>query len=271
MDDQPFARLMLATERTEFDEGAERLALALAGHCGVRLMVVVPLVTNAEYEALAPELAARADRDIADRLAQLHAAAAAAGIALELRVRRGDEPAREIVADAEERRADLLIVRRRGRRGFLAQLLVGDMVSRVAACTRASLLMVPRAGRMWHHRVLAAVDASPAAARVAAVAAAAARRCALPLRLVSVAGSDALAARDEATAALARASRAAGGACDSALRIGKPAEEILADAAASESDLIVVGAGPATPDRPQLGATAQKVIGLGTGPVLVVR
>lgn len=270
--DHPFERLLLATERSEFDRGAEAVAIELARRCAVPLLAVVPLLSNAEYEAVAPELAARADAETAAGLAALRTAAAGAGVQLLPRVRRGPEPWREIVADAADRNADLLILRRRGRRSFLAKLLVGDMVSKVATNAPCSVLMVPRGGGMWQRRVLAAVDGSPAAPRVAAVAAAVARRCALPLHLVAVATSGSASAKHAAAAALARATAAAGGDCDSALRIGAAHEQILEDIAATQADLVVIGAGGAgTPERPLLGTTAQKVIGAATGPVLVVR
>ena len=45
---QFFARLLLATEHTEFDTGAETLALALAQRCLLPLTMVLPLLSNPE-------------------------------------------------------------------------------------------------------------------------------------------------------------------------------------------------------------------------------
>ncbi|TXT36738.1 MAG: Universal stress protein UspA-like protein [Comamonadaceae bacterium] len=47
-----FTRLLLATEHTEYDTGAEAMALALARRCQLPLATVLPLVSNPEYEAL---------------------------------------------------------------------------------------------------------------------------------------------------------------------------------------------------------------------------
>ena len=52
---------------------------------------------------------------------------------IDLRVRRGDELYRQIVDEARERKTELIVLRRRGKRGFLANLLVGEMVSKVLA------------------------------------------------------------------------------------------------------------------------------------------
>ncbi len=193
--DLPYTRILLATEHTEFDAGAERVAFELARHCGAPLAGVLPLVTNTEYEVVAPELAAQAEARAFARLGQVRAAAAAAGVALDLRVRQGEDAAREIVAEAERGAADLIVARRRGRQGFLAKLRVGEMVTRVATEAPCDVLLVPRAARMWSRRVLVAVDASPAAERVAETAARIAARCALPLTVATVTAHDGAAER----------------------------------------------------------------------------
>ena len=61
-----------------------------------------------------PELVARVEESVHARVVALRADAARAGVDLEVRVRRGEEPWREIVAEAKERNADLLVIRRRG-------------------------------------------------------------------------------------------------------------------------------------------------------------
>ena len=59
----PFARLLLATEHTEFDAGAETLALAMARRCGLPLVAVLPVVSNPEFEVAAPQRAIQADAE----------------------------------------------------------------------------------------------------------------------------------------------------------------------------------------------------------------
>lgn len=268
----PFERLLLATEHTEFDSGAEHVALTMAGRCGLPLEAVLPVVSNPEFEIVAPELAVKAERAAAAKMAEMRAAAVTAGVQLEVRARRGEDPWREIVDEAVERKADLLITRRRGKRGFLANLLVGEMVSKVAGHAPCSTLMVPRAGTMWSRRILAAIDGSPASERVAAVASAVAAQCGLPLALVCVAGDDGAASRARAESSLARAAQLVQGVeLHSHVLVGKPFEQILAEALRSGADLIVVGRrGETGLDRLMLGGTSQKVIGLAEGPVLVV-
>jgi nucleotide-binding universal stress UspA family protein len=274
--DSPFTRILLATEHTEFDVGAERVAFALVKACGTRLTAVLPMVTNSEFEAVAPSVVAQSEEQAFARLTQLRAAAAAAGVGLDVRVRRGEDPAQEIVNEAQRVRADLLVARRRGKRGFLAQLLVGEMVGKVATLAPCSVLLVPRAGEMWSRRVLAAVDASSVAARVAATAVAIAQRCQLPLTVASVAARDTAgdrAAADADVAAAVAVAERAGIAVDGHVVSGRAEEAIAALAAQTSADLIVVGRSgeAARLARPTLGGTAHRIIGVAACPVLVVK
>ena len=78
----PFQRLLLATEHTDFDTGAEALAMALAQRSGLLLPVVLPMLSNAEFEMLAPALSIKADAETAARIKALEAAARSLGVTL---------------------------------------------------------------------------------------------------------------------------------------------------------------------------------------------
>lgn len=272
----PFERILLATEHTEFDSGAERVAFELAKRCGLPLAVVVPVISNPEYEAIAPQIAALAEQETAARIESLRKTASAEGVDISVTARRGEEPYREIVQEAAERQSDLIILRRRGKRGFLSNLLVGEMVSKVVSHASCSVLFVPRAARMWSHGVLAAIDPSPVAEHVASIAAKVAKRCSLPLHIVSVLAHDTPAHRTATEESLthARAVAAAAGvpAPGSMMVPGKPHEQILAAAKTLNADLIVVGRhGETNLIRAPFGGTTQKVLGLAETPVMVVR
>ncbi len=266
----PCARPLLATQHTEFDVGAERVAFGIASRWGLPLLAVQPLVTNAEYESIAPGLAERTDDDAHDRLMRLQAEADAAGIRLDARVRRGDEAWREIVAEAALRQADLVIVRRRGREGFLANLLVGDMVGKVATRSPCSALLVPRAAGLWTRGVLAAVDDVDTAGDVASAAARFAAHAGLPLAIAGVPSKhgDAAAAVDRA---LAVASGAGIRAQASAPAIARP-DEIGHVAAALGADLVVIGrrGHPRASEWFAPSGAAERIIGGAGCPVLVV-
>ena len=268
---QLFTRLLLATEHTEFDSGAEHVALAMAQRCKLPLAAILPLVSNPEYEALAPQIAARAEREAATKIAQLRAQAAGAGVVIELRVRRGEEPYREIVDEATAQASDLIIIRRRGKRGFLANLLVGEMVSKVVAHAPCDVLIVPRGAQMWRQRVLVAAEPTAQGRRLVRTAAGVAAECDLPLHVVCV--SPGGAQPQPAQAFIADALQLAhqqGVPAQGEIRSGKPFTEILAAAAACQADLIVIGSrSDSHIGRALVGGVAQKVMGLSEHPVLV--
>jgi hypothetical protein len=267
----PFSRLLLATEHTDFDVGAEAVAFALARRCGLPLAGVMPVVSNPEFEAVAPELAERADAEAAVRAEAVESAAAAQGVELALNVRHGAEPYEEIVAEARERDADLLIVRRRGKRGFLANLMFGEMVGKVVAHAPCSVLTCPRAATMWQREVLVGVDPQAPSAALVDTAARIASVCAIGLRIVGVVGGEEARGAAEAVIrdAVAR-SRALGAGAEGEVRTGRPHETLIATARERGADLIVVARrSHPLPQRAWIGGSAQKVIGLADGPVLV--
>lgn len=271
----PFERILLATEHTEFDSGAERVAFAMARRCGVPLAAVVPVVSNPEFEIVAPELAIRAEREAAAKIAGLQASAKQHGVHINVHARRGEEPYREIVLEATERKADLIVTHRRDRSSFLSSLLIGETVSKVVGHAPCHVLFVPRAANMWTHGVLAAIDTSMAAEHVTEVAAAIAIQCNLPLTIVSVVQHDVPALHTEVERTISHtvaAATAAGAQVRSLTLSGKPFEQILESAKTLGADLIVVGRhGESNVVRTPFGGTTQKIVGLADRPVLVVR
>ncbi len=268
-----FARPLLATEHTEQDTGADALALALARKCGAPLAIVLPLFSNPEYEEVAPQLAQRAETEAAAKLQALREMAQAAGVAAELRARRGPEPYREIVDEARERGSDLIVIRRRGKRGLLANLLVGEMVRNVVAHAPCSVLVTPSAAPMWSRRVLVAMDPHATDLSPVSTAAAVSAVCALPLSVVCVTGpaTDAMQQAEQALQKAWSAARGLGVQVDGLVRIGRPHEQIVALTKQMGADLLVIGHhGDDSLSRAWLGDVAQKVIGLAEVPVLVV-
>lgn len=265
-----FQHLLLATEHSEFDSGAENLALSLAQRCRLPLAGVMPLVSNSEFEAAAPELAARADQQAAVRIAELHAMAEARGVSLTMQARRGPEPHQEIVDEARERGTDLIVIRRRGKRGFLANLLLGEMVSRVVAHAPCSVLIVPRGAAMWQQRVLVAAEPGAQGRQLVDLAGGVAAECRLPLTVVCVAEpAQQAAAQSFVNDSVARLQQR-GLDAQGQVVAGRPYEQILQSSRETGADLIVMGSrGDTHLGRTLIGGVAQKVIGLSEHPVLV--
>jgi nucleotide-binding universal stress UspA family protein len=266
--------VLLATQCTEFDAGAERVGIALAAKHAIPLYAVVPLISNTEYETFAPMFEDVAEAQAAADLQKLRETAMARGVTLIGRVRLGEEPFREILVEADERAAELIVVRKRGKRGFLASLLIGGMVQALTRHATCDVLIVPREADIWSRAILAATDGSPHGQRATQVAASIAAAFGLPLTVVSVAADDdpdGRIAGDRVNVAVSTA-RAAGASVQGQILSGEPADAILLAAKESGVDLIVVGRRGLNPvKRMLLGGTSEQVAGHANSPVLLVR
>lgn len=273
MSTYPFERILLATEHTEFDVGAERVAFAMAKRCGVPLRAVIPVDSNPEYEVQAPELFLRGEQAAAVKVASLRERAKEAGVELDVKVRHGMEAHREIVEEATATRTDLIVIRRRGKPGFLSNRLLGEMVSKVIHDASCCVLTVPRNAEFWRHGILASVGDTPRAQDIAKLAGGIAAVCDLPLTIISIAEHQNARGRMESlnsshlalTSTLTK--RVQGRVCD-----GDPAEQTIAVAKESAADLIVIGR-----QRYHLipfvrgnASFMQKIIGANDVPTLVV-
>lgn len=274
----PFNRILLATEGTEFDAGAERVGIELAASCGVPLLAVLPLVSNPEYESLAPEFEERDEVDAAAKMDKLRQTAQARGVELQDTIRLGEEPFREIVDEAGARQADLIVLRRRGKRSYLANLLFGEMVHTVTGHAPCDVLIVPRAAQLWCRAIVLATDGSPHSDRATSVAAAIAANYGLPLTAISVTEQrdgqsvDTGIAKANVDRATAIARAAGAQATGRVVADGKPYQAILAAAEETGADLIVVGRrGLNRMERILVGSTSEHVAGYANSPVLIVQ
>lgn len=149
-----FQRILLATEHGEFDVGAERMALALAAAHGAALHAVIAIASNPEAEAVAPELMDRIDDQAALALSEIAERAKGHGVAFSSEVVHCDDIAEGFARKAREYQADLLIVRRRGHKGWFSRVLVGEMVSRLIDQSPCDVLIAPRFAQIWSKGIL---------------------------------------------------------------------------------------------------------------------
>ena len=240
----PFSRILLATEHSEFDAGAERLAFAMAKRCNVPLRVVVPLLSNPEYEAEMPEMALRVEQEAGGKIAELRKQAESFGIQLDVHVRRGRDIHTEIVNEALESETDLIVIRRRGKPSFLARMLVGEMVSKVIRDSTCSVLLVPRAAEFWSKRILASVGDTPGASNISRTAGMIASVCDVPLTVLTVASeadSKSVTSARNSNKSNVELASAISGKVTGEIREGKPVEQIIAAAKETAADLVVIG------------------------------
>jgi hypothetical protein len=266
-------RILLATDGSEYSEGAVRVATALARRNDAKLFIAGIAVYNPEYATTVPGLEQAALQQARHNVAS--AEEAAAGTDHVVSVTEAEDPWRGIVDAASEDRADVIVMGRRGRRG-LARAMVGDATARVIGHAPCSVLVAPRGAQAPAKGILVATDGSrhgDAAARLAGDLALAWQ---LPLTIVSaVLPSHNEQRRREAVGAIDRVKASLAGQPVQLTGIvaeGRPEQVILDQARKADADLIVVGThGRTGLDRILMGSVAERVIGFAECPVLAVK
>jgi nucleotide-binding universal stress UspA family protein/uncharacterized membrane protein YfcA len=270
-----FDKVLLATDGSEFSAGATRVALEMAKKCDAELTTMSVVLIGVDAEGNPVEDLRKAEAEARRVLERVKAEATARGYDTRTELRQGSQPYKEIVRLADELRADVIVMGRRGRRG-LARMMVGDSTRSAIGYADCSVLVVPKAADVWNKRILLATDGSRHSDMAAVVAGELARKCSLPVSVVSVLRpqfdearrAEGRAAAERVTAALQRE----GIRVDSVVLEGEPADQITDFAASRGADLIVVGSHGRTGfGRLLLGSVSEKVIGRTACPVMVVK
>jgi nucleotide-binding universal stress UspA family protein len=268
-----FDNLLLATDGSDVSAGAVKAALHMASRCGAHLTVMHMAKTLPDYAMFNPGGVQQAEDQGRAVLQEVEEQAGTACVNCAPVLRYGDEPVREIAKQAEESQADLVVMGRRGVH-WLERLMLGEAAARVIGHVHCSVLVVPKESGMWDKGILLAVDGSRFADAAAVSAGILAKRCGLPVTVLSVCANDDLKC-DMVQAMADRVRdllRKDGVAADSVVKEGNPAKAIVDAAAENECDLIVVGShGRTGLDRILIGSVSQQVVVQAKCPVMVVK
>jgi len=271
-----FERFLVTDDGSEYSAGAVRVSLQMAKKCGARVRVIsVVAGGNAELYAMGEQLLARELDTARAHLNEVQQEAATLGVACETEVVQAGEIYKEIVSQADNMNADLIIMGRRGRRG-LARLMLGDVTAQVIGHAGCSVLVVPRAAVLPGRHFIVASDGSRFGDAAAAAAGSLAKLCQTPITVVStMLASHSEQRREEARQAVNRVTsflKQENIAAEGRLLEGRPDELIVETASDKQADLIVVGShGRTGIERILLGSTTERVLNLSKSAVLVVR
>jgi nucleotide-binding universal stress UspA family protein len=268
-----FDNLLLATDGSDVSAGAVKVALHMASRCGAHLTVMHMAKTLPDYAMFNPGGVQQAEEQGRAVLREVEEQAGTACVNCAPVLRYGDEPVREIAAQAEASQADLVVMGRRGVH-WLERLMLGEAAARVIGHVHCSVLVVPKESGMWDKGILLAVDGSRFADAAAVSAGILAKRCGLPVTVLSVCANDDL--KCDMVQAMADRVRDLlrndGVAADSVVKEGNPAKAIVEAAAENECDLIVLGShGRTGLDRILIGSVSQQVVVQAKCPVLVAK
>ena len=137
-----FEKLLVATDGSEFSKAAVQEAIKIASSCSSTLYAVLVIEVNAEIDLWDAQAADKLEKEMRRYLEGIQAKAAREGVTCEVILHLGDEPYKDIVAEAKKRKVSTIIMGSHGRTG-LTRLMMGSVVSRVIGHAPCKVLVVP--------------------------------------------------------------------------------------------------------------------------------
>ncbi|MFZ6017158.1 MAG: universal stress protein [Nitrospirota bacterium] len=267
-------KLLLSTDGSEFSEGAVRESIKLAKACGSKLYIISVIEVNPEFEALAPRLVEKMEKETRKHLETIKERASKEGVGCEIIVHEGEETHQYIVDEAAKNHVEMIFVGRRGRTG-LKRLMMGSVTAKVVGYAPCKVMVVPKAAelRCPCENILIATDGSKYSESASREAISIAKRCGSDLIALSVAKRDPnVPAAKESVDMVKQVAEREGVKVESLVLKGEPYEVIVGTAERKNADLIVVGShGRTGLERLLMGSVTERVIGHANCAVLVVK
>ena len=265
-------KILLATDNSEYSEGAIREGIKFASKCSTMLYACTTIESNPDYEVIGSKAFEREEAEAAAHLESIKTRAAKNGVACETMLHESMDASRVIVDEATEKKVDMIIIGRRGYKG-LAKALMGEIAAKVIAHAPCKVLVVPKAAQIEYKNILVATDGSNHANAAVTEAVAIAKRCSSHIIALSAMRdeSDQEEAKNVSNKAVIMAEKG-GVSAESVTPIGKPSSGIVETAGGRGVDLIVMGTyGRTGVKKLLMGSTTEKVIGTAGCAVLVVK
>jgi len=263
-------RLLLATDGSEYSEGAVREAINLAKTCGSKLYAISVIEVNPEFEALAPGLAEKEEKQRGEHLKAIKSKASKEGVDCEIMVYRGGEPYESIVDEAAKNKVGMIVLGRHGR-SALGRVMMGSATAKVIGYTLCRVLVVPKDAKINFDRILIATDGSMHSDFASNEAITIAKRSGSTLIVLSVAKKDEnLPAAKVNVDMVKEVAQKEGIKVETLTLKGVPHEVIVNTAAQKKAGLIVVGShGRTGITKILMGSVTERVIGHAESAVLV--
>lgn len=263
-------RLLLVTDGSLYSEGATREAISFAKRCSSRLYAIFVLETNPEYETIGANYFEKEEAEAVRHLASIKEKALQQDVNCETVFRRGDTN-EHVVKEALDRKVDMIIIGRRGRKG-IAKLLIGETAAKVIEHAPCKVLVVPKAAKIKCRNILIATNGSDHSDAAISEALDIAKCCGSGVIAVSTTNSEAEMEKARANVnKVVEMAREEGLAVEGLTPFGKSYEAVMETAGGRGVDLIVMGAcGEKRVRRFLKGSATEKVIGNAACAVLVV-
>ncbi|MEW6416758.1 MAG: universal stress protein [Nitrospirota bacterium] len=265
-------KVLLSTDGSELSEGAVRESIALAKTCGSKLYAISVVEVNPEFEALAPGLVEKMEKETRQYLESVKERASKEGADCEIIVHEGEEPYQYIVDEAARNNVEMIIMGRRGRTG-LKRVMMGSVTAKVIGHAPCKVLVVPKAATVAYKKILIATDGSKYSEAASREAISIAKRCGSDMIAISVATKDKnLPAAKKSVNEVKKIAEKEGIKIEVLTPKGTPYEVIVETAEKKDADVIFVGShGRTGIERLFMGSVTERVIGYTNSAVMVVK
>ncbi len=283
-------KILLATDGSEYSEGAVREAIRLAKKCSGRLSAISVVEANPEFETLAPQIVENREKAARQNLDAVQTRARQEGVVCDTIIHEGEESYKYIVDEALKNKSTMIVMGRRGRTG-LKRLVMGSVTARVIGHSHCNVLVVPKTAQLEFRSIVVATDGSKYSEAAASDAIGLAKRNGSALTVISVVPSELMTSMDldfiinpgkiveeemhnaeNHAKAVKEAAQKEGVVAKAFVVSGKPADAIIKTAKETNADLIVVGShGRTGLEKLLMGSVAERVIILAPCAVLVVK
>jgi uncharacterized protein len=265
-------KILLATDMSLDSEGAIREAIKFASKCTSKIYACMTLETNPEYETIGSNVFEKEEEQAMAHLESIKARATKEGVSCEIVLHESMDAADAIVDEAVEKKVDMIIIGRHGRKG-VAKALMGETAAKVITRSPCKVLVIPKAAQIEYKNILVATDGLIQAKAAVAEAITIAKRCGSHIIALSAMRDES--ERKEANQFASEAADLAkkeGVSAEAVTPMGRSFNVIVETAGGRGVDLIVMGTyGKTGIKKLLMGSSTEKVIGNAGCGVLVVK
>ncbi len=267
--------LLLATDVSQFSEGAIQEAFFFSQTCLAKLIVLHVVPTKSESLQAANFALRQSQEALAPYFDHIRTMAQASSADVEIVVIGSSSPAKAVVEQARLRKADIILMGRHGKAGHLSRL-VGKITSKVIVQGFPLVLVVPKEAGLTGTHVLVGVNDSPNSRQAMRAAIRLSRQSKTFQQMTILSVLQREEERQDAEALVqtfCEQARAEGQitACEPLVLVGETAQAIVAAAQERQADMIIVGGpGKTSLGKLLLGHITENIIGRAHCAVLVV-
>ncbi len=235
--------IVLATDNSEHSEGAIKEAIYITKNCRAKLSVIQVLQVNPEFATEGLKHMEEMELACRTHFEYLRKLSANENVEIESVCRRTDKPHEIILEEAEKRRADVIVMGRRGWKG-LKRFILGSVTSKVIASSPCKVLIVPKNAEVKSEVIMLATDGSKYSGAAEIEALSMAQRCTHMINFIALSvakSSDKLGIAGENIEKIKKDAGQRGMKIETIVEIGEPAKVILKTAKDRNVDLIILG------------------------------